>query len=150
MISILLRKLRRLSLLLGTICPFPGLRISMLRFGGIEIARDAYVNMFVSLLVDVEGGATVRIGERTAVAPGVVFAAISGGNKARVGEHYPEQRAAIHVGDDVWIGANATIFAGVTIGAMSVIGANSVVNRDVPPGSVVAGAPARLIRKLPD
>lgn len=49
------------------------------------------------------------------------------------------------IGDNVWIGAKATITKGVTIGDNSVIGANSVVTRDVPPNSIYAGAPARLI-----
>jgi acetyltransferase-like isoleucine patch superfamily enzyme len=47
-----------------------------------------------------------------------------------------------------WLGQNAVIMPGVTIGAGAVVGANSVVREDVPPRSVVAGAPARLIRQL--
>ncbi len=51
------------------------------------------------------------------------------------------------VGNDVWIGQNATILAGVTIGNGAIIGANSVVGSDVPSYSIVAGNPAKLIRK---
>ena len=46
------------------------------------------------------------------------------------------------------IGSNATLLCGITIGEKSVIGAGSVVTKDVPPGVVVAGNPARIIRKL--
>ena len=46
----------------------------------------------------------------------------------------------------MWIGRGACILAGVTIGRGAVIGANSVVTRDVPPGKIVVGIPARAIR----
>jgi len=51
------------------------------------------------------------------------------------------------IGHDVWIGAHSVIAAGVRIGNGAVIGANSFVNRDVPPYAIVAGTPARVIRK---
>jgi acetyltransferase-like isoleucine patch superfamily enzyme len=52
------------------------------------------------------------------------------------------------VGDNVWCGANVVITSGVTVGERCVIGANSVVNRDLPPYSIAAGAPARVIRQV--
>ncbi len=55
--------------------------------------------------------------------------------------------ADIIVGDDVWIGANSIITSGVRIGKGAVIGANSVVTKDIPPYSVAAGCPAKIIRK---
>lgn len=48
----------------------------------------------------------------------------------------------------VWIGAGATILAGVTVGENSVVGAGSVVTHDVEPNTIVAGNPARLIRRI--
>jgi virginiamycin A acetyltransferase len=50
------------------------------------------------------------------------------------------------VGNDVWIGANATVLRGVVVGHGAVIGANSIVTHDVPCYAVVAGNPAKLIR----
>jgi acetyltransferase-like isoleucine patch superfamily enzyme len=52
------------------------------------------------------------------------------------------------VGDNVWCGAHVVITSGVTIGERCVIGANSVVTTDIPPFSVAAGAPARVIRSF--
>jgi acetyltransferase-like isoleucine patch superfamily enzyme len=53
----------------------------------------------------------------------------------------------IRIEQDSWIGANVFILPNVTIGRHSVVGANSVVNRDIPPYSVVVGAPARVIKR---
>lgn len=53
----------------------------------------------------------------------------------------------IVIEDDVWIGAGTTITAGVTIGTGCVIGAGSVVTKDLPPMSVCAGSPAKVIRE---
>jgi acetyltransferase-like isoleucine patch superfamily enzyme len=50
------------------------------------------------------------------------------------------------VQDGVWIGANVLIRNGITIGDDAVIGANAVVTRNVPPGAIVAGVPARVLR----
>ena len=54
-----------------------------------------------------------------------------------------------HVGDNVWCGAGVVITSGVTVGRRAVIGANSVVTQDVPPYSMAAGAPAKVIKEIP-
>jgi acetyltransferase-like isoleucine patch superfamily enzyme len=53
----------------------------------------------------------------------------------------------IRIEQDSWIGANVFILPNVTVGRHSIIGANSVVNRNIPPYSVVVGAPARVIKR---
>lgn len=52
------------------------------------------------------------------------------------------------MGEDCWFGGNVTVCPGVTIGRGCTIGAGSVVTKDVPEYSVVAGNPARVIRKI--
>lgn len=54
----------------------------------------------------------------------------------------------VHICRRAWIGAGATILPGVTIGENSVVGAGSVVTRDVEPNTIVAGNPARVIRRI--
>ena len=53
----------------------------------------------------------------------------------------------VHIGNHVWIGRSAIILKGVTIGDGAIVGAGSVVTRDVPPGCLVAGNPARVIKE---
>lgn len=56
--------------------------------------------------------------------------------------------AAIVIGNEAWIGAGAIVLPGVTIGTRSIVAAGSVVTRDVPAYSIVAGNPARILRRL--
>lgn len=56
--------------------------------------------------------------------------------------------APVVIGDDVWIGANATVLPGVTIGNHCVVAAGAVVTKDVPPCTLVGGVPAKILKKL--
>ena len=56
--------------------------------------------------------------------------------------------APIHIGKNVWIGANATVVGGVTIGDNAIVAAGAVVTKDVPENTIVGGVPAKLIRKI--
>ena len=58
------------------------------------------------------------------------------------------QSQPVIIGDDVWIGFNATILKGVTIGAGSIIQPGSVVLRSIPPGSIVEGNPAQILKSI--
>ncbi|WP_297805798.1 CatB-related O-acetyltransferase [uncultured Polaribacter sp.] len=70
----------------------------------------------------------------------------NGWENAMEGKSYP-QKGNIHIGNDVWIGYNATIMAGVHIGDGAIIAANSTITKDVEPYTIVGGNPAKKIRK---
>jgi putative colanic acid biosynthesis acetyltransferase WcaF len=63
--------------------------------------------------------------------------------------HLPLQTAPIVVGRDAFVGARAFVLPGVTLGERCVVGAMAVVTRDVPPGAIVAGNPARTLGRRP-
>jgi acetyltransferase-like isoleucine patch superfamily enzyme len=56
--------------------------------------------------------------------------------------------APIVIGSDAWIGFGCTLLKGITVGERSVIAARSLVTKDVPPGVLVAGAPAQIVKSL--
>ena len=60
------------------------------------------------------------------------------------------QRGQITIKDKAWIGFNSIILKGVTIGEGAIVGAGSVVTKDVPPWTIVAGNPAKVIREIPE
>lgn len=70
----------------------------------------------------------------------------NGWEKAMGGKAYP-QKGDINIGNDVWIGYNATIMAGVTIGDGAIVATNAMVIKDVEPYSIVGGNPAKEIKK---
>ena len=59
-----------------------------------------------------------------------------------------DSKGPTRIGDNVWLGANVVVTSGVTIGERCVIGANSVVTQDIPPFSIAAGAPAKVLRPV--
>ena len=69
-----------------------------------------------------------------------------GWENAMDGKNYPK-KGNINIGNDVWIGYNATIMAGVTIGDGAIIATNSTVIKDVEPYTIVGGNPAKEIKK---
>jgi acetyltransferase-like isoleucine patch superfamily enzyme len=84
----------------------------------------------------------IVIGDDFLFAPGVVVVTANHDFVDRT--EYSEERATI-IGDNVWLGAHATILAGVTLGDGATVAAGAVVTADVKPGLVVAGVPAHPI-----
>ena len=110
----------------------------------IEVGENFFAN-YNFIVLD---GNYVRIGDNVWIAPNVgIYAA---GHPLDVEERVAgyEYAFPVTIGDNVWIGGGVTIIGGVTIGKNAVVAAGSVVIRDVPPNTLVAGNPARVIRKI--
>ena len=110
----------------------------------IEVGENFFAN-YNFIVLD---GNYVRIGDNVWIAPNVgIYAA---GHPLDVEDRIGGEEYAfpVTIGDNVWIGGGVTIIGGVTIGKNAVVAAGSVVIRDVPPDTLVAGNPARVVRKL--
>jgi acetyltransferase-like isoleucine patch superfamily enzyme len=92
----------------------------------------------------------VKIGNHVNLAQGITVTALNH-NFTDSNKRIDEQGIstnAVSIEDDVWIGANAVILPGVTIGNHCVVAAGAVVTKDVPPHSLVAGVPAKVIKQI--
>lgn len=110
--------------------------------GGANVSIGAFcsIGRGMRILLD----ASPMLDRITAFPFGEVFCEELGG----AGVHVPRQNGGdVVIGNDVWIGANATVLAGVTIGNGAVIGPNATVASDVGAYEVWAGNPAQLVRK---
>lgn len=108
----------------------------------VELGDDCTINPFATLRGRVRGGCGVRIG---------AYACIVGFNHGFADPDtpifkQPHTSKGIELGDDIWIGAHATIVDGVKVGSHVVIAAGAVVTKDVPDHAIVGGNPARVIR----
>ena len=92
----------------------------------------------------------VSIGSHVNLAQGITITALNhnfDNPEKRIDEQGVSTTPVI-LGDDIWIGANAVVLPGVSIGNHSVVAAGAVVTKDVPPHSLVAGVPAKIIKQI--
>ena len=108
----------------------------------ITIGKNVFFN--TGCTFQDRGGIT--IGDGTQIGQNVVLVTLNHGiapEKRHITYPFP-----IVIGQNVWIGANATILPGVTIGRNAIIAASAVVSKDVPENAVVAGVPAKVIKMI--
>ncbi len=149
--------------------PVQGNLLEALEEGRLEIGSGTILEP--NVWITAPGEARIRIGAGSFLNIGVMVAAVelveigdhcmfANGCFVTDGDHrfddpdkpVPWQgftsKGPTRIGDNVWCGANVVITSGVTIGERCVIGSNSVVNRDIPPFSIAAGAPAKVIKQI--
>lgn len=115
-------------------------------YSNLSVAKNAEINVGCFLLAkDI-----IEIGENSTLAYQVTIltSANPNGPYNKLARIYPKMNAPVFIGDNSWIGARATILPGVTIGDFCVVAAGAVVTKDVSDYTVVAGIPAKVIRKL--
>lgn len=103
-------------------------------------------NVFINACCHFQDQGGIFIGDNALIGYACVFATLNHDfEPAKRADLYPK---SIHIGNDVWIGANSTILGGVNIGDGAIIAAGSVVNKNVPSRCIVAGVPAKVIKKI--
>lgn len=128
-------------------------RIYFLRKAGVNIGEKVIINEGFTLACDIGYESNLTIEDRAAFGPNVTIVVTSHPNNSRLRVHkdvYPfmEVFGTTHIRHDTWIGAGAIILPNITIGESSVVGAGAVVTNDIPPYTVVAGVPAKVIKNL--
>ncbi|RYG00936.1 MAG: sugar O-acetyltransferase [Chitinophagaceae bacterium] len=108
----------------------------------LKLGNNVFINFNCTFLT--LGG--ISIGNNVLIGPGVTMSSES--HPLNPGERHSLVPGRIVVSDNVWIGAGALILQGITIGKNSVVAAGAIVTKDVPPNTVVAGVPAREVRKI--
>lgn len=143
----------------GDHCRIEGRLVTGLASSQISIGD----NVFVGRRTVIECFESIDIGDNAMISFECVISDTSGHSldheqRRRDVRHWQEtdqwmmpgvETEPISIGADSWIGARVMILRGVSIGEGSVVGAGAVVTRDVPPWSVAAGNPVRVIRELP-
>jgi len=149
--------------------PIHGNVLEAFREGRLEVGAQTLLEPHVWLTAP--GSARIRIGSGTFLNIAVMVASLE---LVEIGDHcmfangcfltdsshrYDDRERPVtwqgftskgptRIGDNVWCGANVVVTSGVTVGERCVIGANSVVTTDIPPFSIAAGTPARVVREI--
>ncbi len=123
------------------------IRVKILKLLGANIKGDLYIaqNFFV-----LDAGKTeyLTIEKNVGIGPNVTILIHSDPSPSSLSKLYPQSWKKVHIGENVWIGACSTILGGITVGNNSIIAAGSVITKDVPPFSIVAGVPAKVVKSI--
>ncbi|HIV02255.1 MAG TPA: sugar O-acetyltransferase [Candidatus Aphodoplasma excrementigallinarum] len=108
----------------------------------IVVGKDVFINQNCTFMD--RGGITLE--DKVLIAPRVNLVTIN--HSIAPERRRDTESRPIHICKNVWIGTGATVMPGVTVGENAIIAAGSVVTKDIPPGVVAAGIPAKVIKEI--
>ncbi|EKO3783143.1 sugar O-acetyltransferase [Vibrio harveyi] len=109
-----------------------------------HLGDNVYANFNLTLVDDTH----IYIGDHVMIGPNVTIATAGHPIDPELRRDIAQFNIPVHIGNNVWIGANSVVLPGVTIGENSVIGAGSVVTKDIPANVVAVGNPCRVLREI--
>ncbi len=109
-----------------------------------HLGDNVYANFNLTLVDDTH----IYIGDHVMIGPNVTIATAGHPIAPELRRDIAQFNIPVHIGNNVWIGANSVVLPGVTIGENSVIGAGSVVTKDIPANVVAVGNPCRVLREI--
>lgn len=139
---------KRLFKALAKGMPSYRIRSALLRMAGYRIGSQVFIGEDLIIRDERSDWGMVTIGNRVAIADRVTLVVSSNANFSRIRNLIGDVHRPIVIEDDAWLGAGVIVLPSVTIGRGAVVGAGAVVTRDVPSFTVVAGVPARPVKRL--
>ncbi|MBQ8502999.1 MAG: sugar O-acetyltransferase [Clostridia bacterium] len=110
----------------------------------VHFGSCVYANFNLTLVDDTD----IYVGDKVMFGPNVTVATAGHPIEPHLRNLQMQYNVPVHIGNNVWIGANSVILPGVTIGDNTVIGAGSVVTKDIPANVVAVGNPCRVLRPI--
>ncbi len=138
---------RMICLKLANLCPLPAGRILLFRMMGMRIGRDVFVGFGVEF--DTNHSELIEIQDHVTISHRCIIAShMRTSSDTPLRALYPGSAAPVTIGKGAWICTGAIVLPGVRIGENALVAAGAVVDRDVASGTLVAGVPAREVKKL--
>ncbi|WP_242175724.1 sugar O-acetyltransferase [Priestia koreensis] len=110
----------------------------------VRFGNGVYANFNLTLVDDTD----IYVGDNVMFGPNVIVSAGTHPIHPELRRKQAQFNVPIHIGNNVWIGAQAVILPGVRIGDNSVIGAGSIVTKDIPANVVAVGNPCKVVREI--
>lgn len=132
---------------LAEFSPLTSMTVALQRMKGVNVGKHVYIGQ--RTFIDILYPHLITIEDYVSIGYSMIFAHTNPTNSYLIKEKlYPRTVKPVKIKKGAWVTAGCIILPGVTIGEHAIIGAGSIVNRDIPPKTLAAGQPAKVIKNL--